>query len=79
MQTVTCPRCGFYAEVSSKERASVVWAEHLLGGCGDDPEAIAAEIEVLAQQRQELWAAGLPADEVTELLQRLWEALRYAR
>ena len=59
----------------------MVWAEHLLGGCGDDPDAIATEIEAISEQRRELWRSGateeVPA--LTALLEHLWEALRYAR
>jgi hypothetical protein len=58
-----------------------VWADHLLGGCGDDVTAITSAMESCIEQRQELWRSGM-TDEVpglTVTIDLLWEALRYAR
>ncbi len=81
MTSISCPICGFVAVVQHESRARVVWAEHLLGGCGDDRDAIAAEIEAVTEQRRELWRCGETSEvaALTALLEQLWEALRYAR
>jgi Spy/CpxP family protein refolding chaperone len=79
--TISCPVCGFLAVVHSATRARVVWAEHLLGGCGDDSDAIAAQIEAISEQRRQLWRIGTTEEvpELTAQLEQLWAALRYAR
>jgi hypothetical protein len=81
MATVTCPICGFIAETTNADRLRTVWADHLLGGCGDDVASLVVAMESIIQQRQELWRTGT-TDEVrslTETLELLWEALRHAR
>ena len=79
--TISCPVCGFLAVVHSATRARVVWAEHLLGGCGDDPDALAAQIEAISEERGELWRTGTTEEvpELTAQLEQLWAALRFAR
>ena len=81
MESIVCPVCGFIAETTDASRLRTVWADHLLGGCGDDVAAITAAIESCIERRQELWRSG-PTDEVpglTATIGLLWEALRYAR
>jgi hypothetical protein len=81
MESIICPVCGFIAETTDLSRLRTVWADHLLGGCGDDVAAITTAIESCIEQRQELWRSG-PTDEVpglTATIDLLWEALRYAR
>ncbi len=81
MPSVTCPVCGFIAETTNAERLRTVWADHLLGGCGDDVAALTAAMDAVIRQRQELWRSGI-TDEVrslTDTLELLWEALRHAR
>jgi hypothetical protein len=81
MESIICPVCGFIAETTDASRLRTVWADHLLGGCGDDVAAITTAMESCIEQRQELWRAGeteeVPALTVT--IDLLWEALRYAR
>jgi hypothetical protein len=79
--TVICPVCGFMAETTNADRLRTVWADHLLGGCGDDVAALTTAMESIIEQRQELWRSGA-TDEVhtlTATLDLLWEALRHAR
>ncbi len=81
MQSIICPVCGFIAETTDASRLRTVWADHLLGGCGDDVAAITTAMESCIEQRQELWRSGI-TDEVpglTATIDLLWEALRYAR
>jgi hypothetical protein len=81
MQTIICPVCGFIAETTDASRLRTVWADHLLGGCGDDVAAITTAMESCIEQRQDLWRSGM-TDEVpglTVTIDLLWEALRYAR
>jgi hypothetical protein len=81
MQSIICPVCGFIAETTDGSRLRTVWADHLLGGCGDDVAAITTAMESCIEQRQELWRLG-KTDEVaglTATIDLLWEALRYAR
>jgi hypothetical protein len=81
MESIICPVCGFIAETTDQSRLRTVWADHLLGGCGDDVAAITTAIESCIEQRQELWRSGM-TDEVPQLtatIDLLWEALRYAR
>ncbi|MDQ2965544.1 MAG: hypothetical protein M3R57_06825 [Chloroflexota bacterium] len=81
MQSIVCPVCGFIAETTDASRLRTVWADHLLGGCGDDVAAITTAMESCIEQRQELWRSGM-TDEVFSLtvtIDLLWEALRYAR
>jgi hypothetical protein len=81
MQSIICPVCGFIAETSDAARLRTVWADHLLGGCGDDVAAITTAIESCIEQRQELWRAARTDDVpgLTATIDLLWEALRYAR
>ena len=81
MESIACPVCGFIAETTDAARLRTVWADHLLGGCGDDVAAITTAIESCVEQRQDLWRSGT-TDEVRSLtatIDLLWEALRYAR
>jgi hypothetical protein len=81
VQSIVCPVCGFIAETTDASRLRTVWADHLLGGCGDDVTAITSAMESCIEQRQELWRSG-STDEVpglTVTIDLLWEALRYAR
>ena len=81
MERIVCPVCGFIAETTDAARLRTVWADHLLGGCGDDVTTITAAMESCIEQRQELWRSGT-TDEVAGLtvtIDLLWEALRYAR
>jgi hypothetical protein len=81
MHSIICPVCGFMAETADPSRLRTVWADHLLGGCGDDVAAITTAMEACIEQRQELWRCGR-TDEVpvlTATIDVLWEALRYAR
>src|SRR6266536_2561168 len=39
MESIICPVCGFIAETTDASRLRTVWADHLLGGCGDDVAA----------------------------------------
>lgn len=81
MQRIICPVCGFIAETTDTFRLRTVWADHLLGGCGDDVAAITTAMEACIEQRQELWRSGM-TDEVaglTATIDLLWEALRFAR
>jgi hypothetical protein len=81
MESIVCPVCGFIAETTDASRLRTVWADHLLGGCGDDVTAITTAMESCIEQRQELWRSGM-TDEVpglTVTIDLLWEALRYAR
>jgi hypothetical protein len=81
MESIACPVCGFIAETTDAARLRTVWADHLLGGCGDDVAAITTAIESCVEQRQDLWRSGM-TDEVRSLtatIDLLWEALRYAR
>jgi hypothetical protein len=81
MESIICPVCGFIAETTDASRLRTVWADHLLGGCGDDVAAITTAMESCIEQRQELWRSGV-TDEVpglTVTIDLLWEALRYAR
>jgi len=81
METIICPVCGFIAETTAAARLRTVWADHLLGGCGDDVAAITTAIESCVEQRQELWRSGTTAEVpgLTMTIDLLWEALRYAR
>jgi hypothetical protein len=81
MQCIICPVCGFIAETTDASRLRTVWADHLLGGCGDDVAAITIAVESCIEQRQELWRAGTTDDVpgLTATIDLLWEALRYAR
>ena len=81
VQNVACPVCGFIAETTDLSRLRTVWADHLLGGCGDDVAAITAAMESCIEQRQELWRSGTTAEVagLTATIELLWEALRYAR
>ena len=81
MPTVICPICGFIAETTNADRLRTVWADHLLGGCGDDVAALVVAMESIIQQRQELWRTGTTEEvrSLTETLELLWEALRHAR
>jgi hypothetical protein len=81
MESIVCPVCGFIAETTDASRLRTVWADHLLGGCGDDVTAITTAMESCIEQRQALWRSGM-TDEVpglTVTIDLLWEALRYAR
>jgi len=81
MESIICPVCGFIAETKDAGRLRTVWADHLLGGCGDDVAAITTAIESCIEQRQELWRSGTTAEVpgLTVTIDLLWEALRYAR
>jgi hypothetical protein len=81
MQSIICPVCGFIAETTDASRLRTVWADHLLGGCGDDVAAITTAMESCIEQRQELWRSGMTAEVsgLTVTIDLLWEALRYAR
>ena len=81
VESIVCPVCGFIAETTDASRLRTVWADHLLGGCGDDVTAITTAMESCIEQRQELWRSGT-TDEIpglTVTIDLLWEALRYAR
>jgi hypothetical protein len=79
--SIICPVCGFIAETTDASRLRTVWADHLLGGCGDDIAAITAAMEACIEQRQELWRSGTTEEVrgLTATIDLLWEALRYAR
>ena len=81
MESIVCPVCGFIAETTDASRLRTVWADHLLGGCGDDVTAISSAMESCIEQRQELWRSGTTEDvpSLTVTIDLLWEALRYAR
>jgi hypothetical protein len=81
MESIICPVCGFIAEMTDASRLRTVWADHLLGGCGDDVAAITTAMESCVAQRQELWRRGMTEDvrALTATIDLLWEALRYAR
>ena len=66
MESIICPVCGFIAETTDASRLRTVWADHLLGGCGDDVAAITTAMESCTEQRQELWPSGV-TDEVPGL------------
>jgi hypothetical protein len=81
MESIVCPVCGFIAETTDASRLRTVWADHLLGGCGDDVASITTAMESCIEERQELLRSG-KTDEVhalTVTIDLLWEALRYAR
>jgi hypothetical protein len=81
MESIVCPVCGFIAETTDASRLRTVWADHLLGGCGDDVTAITTAMESCIEQRQKLWRSGMTAEVpgLTVTIDLLWEALRYAR
>jgi hypothetical protein len=81
VERIICPVCGFIAETTDEARLRTVWADHLLGCCGDDVAAITAAIESCVEQRQELWRLGRTAEvpALTATIALLWEAVRYAR
>jgi len=83
VHTIICPVCGFIAETTNADRLRTVWADHLLGGCGDDVAALTAAMESIIKQRQDLWRSGTTdPDELRSLtatLDLLWDALRHAR
>ena len=54
MESIICPVCGFIAETTDQSRLRTVWADHLLGGCGDESKTTGTQLQISPEVKAEM-------------------------